>query len=415
MTPTSRRIALITAFSAALAPVGAPAAAAVAAPAALTATLLPSAQPTTWAVDVTELGVVVGTAGPPEGTNPITNGTTPQRWVPVPTRGWVRQQLTLPAGATGVGLAGVNELGEAAGDVGVGEATSQPVRWSISGTRTTPLGPPGASAAASGLNRWIVAAGDGTFGGSTLVARDGTRTELTGTPELEGTTAVRGNSVGVDGTLLLTAVRGIGRASIGRPVIWKDGATVELPVFSSYFTGGACTSRVQPDGAVAYSGFVWGEQRYEIGIHRGGVPGTNTPLPVAAGRGTTLNCATGDVMAIDGTVLGELEPPPGEGVPVGATQAVIWRPDGTLVPIPVEADEIGTAAIAVASGGRALIQAYPRDAAPEYFVWKAGVRRQLTIPAGWSLDRFVELTETGVVVANLRNADGRVRPAVWRT
>jgi hypothetical protein len=46
------------------------------APAALTATLLSSAQPTTWAVDATEL----------------------------------------PAGAVGVGLQRVNELGEAAGD-----------------------------------------------------------------------------------------------------------------------------------------------------------------------------------------------------------------------------------------------------------------------------------------------------------
>jgi hypothetical protein len=376
--------------------------------------LLPTNQPITQASDISELGIVVGTAGPPQVASQLEDGTTPQRWIPLPRKGYIRQQLTLPTGATGSQIEGVNEFGEAAGSIGFGAYNeARAARWSISGKRSIFLGPAATATAASGQDQWIIGTGNGVIGSSTLIDRDGTRTELVGTPELANTSNVLGQSLGRRGTALLLAITGFGRVAMGRPVIWQDGATTALPVFSSYFVGPSCTSEMQPDGTVAYSGPTVGDLRAVIAIHKGGVPGTNVELPVPVDRSATLNCQTHDTLAKDGVVAGQLEPPNGLGVPVGASQAAIWR-DGAFIPIATRDDEIGTRSIAVASGGRVLLESYPHDAATRYYLWQDGVRRPLTIPAGWSIDEFIKLTDSGVALANLRNNEGQIRPAVWR-
>ena len=39
------------------------------------------------------------------------------------------------------------------------------------------------------------------------------------------------------------------------------------------------------------------------------------------------------------------------------------------------------------------------DGVTRLFLWDDGVRTPLAIPAGWTLENVVELTETGLVVA----------------
>ena len=47
-------------------------------------------------------------------------------------------------------------------------------------------------------------------------------------------------------------------------------------------------------------------------------------------------------------------------------------------------------------------------------LWRDGVRTPLTTPAGWDVASVVELTDAGLLIANLRTADSLLRPAAWR-
>jgi hypothetical protein len=66
----------------------------------------------------------------------------------------------------------------------------------------------------------------------------------------------------------------------------------------------------------------------------------------------------------------------------------------------------------VATGGRMVVQAQSDDGVRLSF-WHNGVRTELTTPTGWSVNRVIELTDRGLLIANLSDAVGTIRPAAW--
>jgi hypothetical protein len=59
-----------------------------------------------------------------------------------------------------------------------------------------------------------------------------------------------------------------------------------------------------------------------------------------------------------------------------------------------------------------ILSAYP-DGSTGLSLWRNGVRAPLRLPAGYQVATVVELTEAGLLVANLRDATGHLRPAAW--
>jgi hypothetical protein len=406
------------------APAAAGAAAPVAAPAdrpALAPVPLPGPSAVTQAVDISPAGVVVGTSQALPATGggmqppPPASGL---RWLPR-RGGYVEQPLAVPAGTTSVSVAGVTDLGEAGGTLST-PAGPEAVRWSVSGLRTISLGSAAGgpttpntitTTSAVGPGQWAVSTGDSISGSTALVARDGTRTELSGTPDLDGARILAAYSIGGPSTALVGTISGVGYGSTGHTVVWRAGATVTLPVVSSFALGNTCASEIQPDGSVAYSGPVGSTSQgptFGIGLHRGGVPGAEVPLPTG-GRTATVGCPSTDTLAADGSVVGQLLPAgsqPGE--------AALWR-GTTLVPLGVRAGELSTTAAAVATRGRVVLVATTSTGADVPYLWSGGIRTPLALPAGWTLRNVVEMTDAGVVLANVRDAAGDVRPVVWFT
>jgi hypothetical protein len=396
-----------------------PAAAAADAPA-VAPVLLPVTAPRAVAVDLSPLGIVAGTSGPAtddgDPVNPLQDGTVAQRWIPLGGR-YARQPLPLPAGGTGATVAGVSDAGEVAGTVGAGEGGVQrPYRWSVTGLRSTALGDGTVSRTAAAVSPAGQVAIDtpAAFplsGTVDIAQRDGTLTPVTG---LTGRGAFGYSLAGPD-QVLVSVVNGIGQGTTSQPTVWQAGASKALPVFASFFFGSACASAMLADGSVAYSGLgrnpdgTFGEF---TAIHRGGVPGTETNLPLPAGRLASLGCALGrDVLATDGTTAGQLRTDAAGSVP----EAIVWTGDGFVLP-GLRAGEASSVAGAVARGGRAVLSVTGTDGTVRFYLWRDGVRTPLRVPAGWRVSNVVETNDRGDVLANLVAADGvTFRPAVWHT
>lgn len=402
--------------------VGAPAAASPAAsPVVVPGTLLPvpAGQPTVTAADAAPLGVIGGTASVqvtnPDGT--VTTVSTPQRWAKVPRVGWVRQPLALPAGATSGVVDGLTDVAEAAGRVTV-DGVSRAVRWSVTGLSSTLIGDPASAATAVGPNGpWGVstdAAPNPIAGYAELVTRDGTRTLLAGTPELDAGHRRSVGSIGGPSTALVWVTEGIGRGTTGRPVLCAGGATLRLPVISSFFLGPACVSRVQADGSVVSSGYSVenGTVALVMVRHVGGVPGTDVELSRATAAGqpvAALACSSGfgpDNLAADGGIAGSVTDADG-------TRAAYWNAANDRTVVPLAAGERSAKGVAVADGGRMVVQAEGEDGSVRLSLWHNGARRALATPTGWTVNSVIELTERGLLVANVRDAAATVRPAAW--
>ena len=259
--------------------------------------------------------------------------------------------------------------------------------------------------------------GDGLLAGEAeLVARDGTRTPLRGTPELDAGYRRGVSSIGGPDTALVGVTNGIGQGTTAAPVLWQAGATVRLPVFSSYFLGPACASRVQPDGDIVVSGFSntgGGLPRWLLLRHTGGVPGTDTVLSEATASGqlfAELTCTPGltsNSLAPDGGIAGSV---------IDADRrrtAAYWDAANQRTTIPLLAGERSTSGVAAASGGRMVILAEAEDGSTSLSLWQHGIRTPLPAPRGFTVASVVELTEAGLLVANLRDAAGAIRPASW--
>lgn len=389
----------------------------------------PGEQVSVTAVDVSPGGVVAGvvrvsTTGP-DGTPAVSEA--PQRWARAPRAqepragrlgaGWLRQRLALPAGATSGTVVGLDDRGAAAGAVTV-EGVSRAAAWSRDGRSATLIGEAGSRVSAVGPDGTagvFTAGSDLISGNAELVTRDGFRTPLRGTPEIEAGHRRTVSSVGGPGTALVWVAAGIGRGTQGRPVLWQNGATVRLPVISSVFLGAACVSRTSPGGDVVASGYTVeaGTVGFVMVRHVGGAPGTEVVLARAAGPGEPVGgivCGPDqvpDAVAPDGGIAGYL-------TQAGERRAAYW--DGGDVPtvVPPAAGERSAAGVAVAGGARMVIQAEGEDGGTRLSLWHGGVRTPLAAPDGWSVTSVVELTEAGLLVANVRDAAGTVRPAAWQ-
>jgi hypothetical protein len=383
--------------------------------------LLPVSAPRAVAVDLSPLGVVTGGSGPAtdDGNppNPLQDGAVAQRWLPVGGR-YAPQRLPLPRGGTGATAAGASDAGEVGGTVGFGtDGISRPYRWSITGLRSTALGDgtvPRTAAAVSATGEVLVdSPGPFPLSGTVDIAqRDGTLTPITGVTSSRG---IFGLSVAGPDQALVSVVSGIGQGTTSQPTVWQAGASKALPVFASFFFGPACASTMLTDGSVAYSGLgrnADGTFGQFAAVHSGGVPGTETDLPLPAGRFADLGCSLGrDVLATDGTAAGQLRTDANGAV----AEAIVWR-NGAFVLPGLQAGEKSSVAGAVASGGRAVLSVTSSDGSVRYYRWRDGVRTPLTVPAGWRVSNVVEMNDRGDVLANLVAADGvTFRPAVWHT
>lgn len=102
--------------------------------------------------------------------------------------------------------------------------------------------------------------------------------------------------------------------------------------------------------------------------------------------------------------------------PAGTFALLVGIHGGGYVLPGLRAGEASSSAVAVATGGRAVLAVTGIDGAVRLHAWAAGGRTPLTVPAGWRVSRVVELGDDGVVLANLTSADGTTtRPAVWHT
>jgi len=420
--PAPLALSVTAALTATLTVAGAASPAAAADGPAVTAILLPATGPRVVANDLSPLGVVAATSGPavPDGgvADPLHDGTVPVRLVPLPGSRYLAQPLPLPAGGTGATIAGISDAGEVAGTVGFGtDGVRRPFRWSVTGLRSTALGDGSVDRTASAVSPagqvTIDTANQVTFGGSVdIVQRDGVLTPVTG---FTGARGVVGSSVAGPDQALVSVIAGIGQGTTVQPVVWRAGVQQPLPVFASFFFGPACASTMLADGSVAYSGLgrnpdgTFGEF---AAIHRGGVPGTETDLPLPAGRLAALGCSLGrDVLAADGTAAGQLRTDASHAV----SEAIVWHGGGFTLP-GLRAGEASSVAGAVAGGGRAVLAVTLADGSVRLYLWRDGVRTPLAIPAGWRLSNVVETNDRGDVLANLVAADGVTRrPAVWRT
>ena len=380
----------------------------------------PGQQLTVTAVDVSPRGVVAGTlhvtTTNPDGTQSVAD--LPQRWVRIPGAGWLRQGVALPEGATSGTVTGLTDRGEAAGTVTLG-GVSRAARWSASGRSATLIGDAGSRVAAVGPNGpWGVFSGDGSPvvpGVAELVTRDGTRTPLSGTSELDAGYSRRVSSIGGPGLALVWVIDGIGRATTGRPVLWQDGATVRLPVIDAALLTPACVSPVRADGSVVASGYDTsaGVVSFVLIRHVGGAPGTDIVLNRAAAAGqpvASLSCGStrlSDSLAGDGGVAGFISDAEGQ-------RAAYWNAANVATVVPLAAGERSAAGVAVAGAGRMVIQAQGEDGTARLSLWQDGIRTQLPAPDGWTVTSVVELTDAGLLVANVRDAAGTVRPAVWQ-
>jgi hypothetical protein len=403
------RHAVLSALSAtALIVAGSPAPAVAAGPRLGTLLPIPAGATSVTAADVTPRGVVGGTATTATGDLPL-------RWT---ARGRTLQELTLPAGATAGSVTGLTDRGEAAGAVTL-DGVSRAARWSADGRTVTTIGGAGSQVTATGpAGPWAVfTAGTdpiGTTGESDLVTRSGARTPLRGTPELDSGYRRSVVSITDEHTALVWVVNGVGRGTTAHPVLWQDGATVTLPVLNYAGLGRACASRPLPDGSVVLSGYTnaSGSPKFVLVRHLGGVPGTDIVLSEAspsASRYAGLSCGelTPDVLASDGGFAGYVGDAQGR-------RAAFWDASDVVTEIPLGPGEGAAAVVATASGGRMVIQAEGTDGVQRLSLWHNGVRTPLRNPPGWSVSAVVELTEDGVLVANLRDRAGTVRPAIWR-
>jgi hypothetical protein len=390
-----------------------------AAPAGFSPVLLSGPGLATSAVDISPAGVVVGTSGSAEQypTEPARDAR-PVRWLPRADGGLRRQVLPLGDGANGADVAGVTNAGVVGGTLFVdGEFyADRAARWPASGRAPSLLaGDVGSRVSAVGPAQLLVDIPPTSgFGGDLeLVRADGSRVDIDAVVGPQPIAReVYGKAVGGRDAAVFSLLGGAGQGSTLTHVVYAGGAVTPLPVQSGFLFGQACLTRQLPDGTVAYEGPSPAQQRSFAGIHRGGVPGTETDLPTPDGASAQLPCYSGDVAtdAIhpDGTVVGSLYYT-GFGS-VGA----MWR-DGVLTQIPTLPGEWGVEAVAVASGGRAVVVATVADGSRRPFLWRDGVRRPLTLPEGWTLRDVVEMTDAGVVLANVTKPDGSVRPVVWRT
>src|SRR4051794_37948782 len=195
--------------------------------------LLPVAQAVTRAADVSPAGVVVGT-----GVVNDAGGTLAYRWQPRGP-GYFRQRLAAPPGLPYASATGVTDRGEAGGNAFDAVSRTGSYRWSTNGRVAPALLEEPSAVAAVGPGEWLVNQGEYVASTSTIVARDGSLTPITGLPTGTG---MGGMSLGGPQTALVAVRDGIGQGSSRHPYGGGAGAAQGPPAPSAVLLGPARAS-----------------------------------------------------------------------------------------------------------------------------------------------------------------------------
>ncbi|MFJ8229880.1 hypothetical protein ACIQ9E_07960 [Streptomyces sp. NPDC094448] len=281
--------------------------------------------------------------------------TRPVRWTPgaAPTR------LPLPAGSRVGSASAVNNSGVAVGDAAGENDRSRPLRW----------------------------------------RSDGSRTDL---PVLPGDDSGTATSVNNAGTAVGWTERRDGTTGPAHPVRWNAaGAVSALPLPAGF--AGARTSRITDNGVILGHGRLAGSTEYDrvlvwaadgtvrdagrgrgYAVNRAGTavgasleenPYGDTARWNADGTRTVLANpaeAAGEVLAVNnrGTAVGYAWPPAGNPA---LDKALLWKPDGTVVPLPPTPLGPYAAAFAVNDAGVVAGFAVGTDGAGSATTWRATV------------------------------------------
>jgi hypothetical protein len=117
-----------------------------------------------------------------------------------------------------------------------------------------------------------------------------------------------------------------------------------------------------------------------------------------------LDCERDDTLgktAVDGGIAGYVERN-------GVRRAAYWDGANRLTVVPLVAGETSAGGVAVATGGRMVIRSNTGIS-----FWHRGRVTPLRLPAEYGLARVVELTDLGLLVAEVQAPNGPLRPAVW--
>ncbi|MFI5620339.1 hypothetical protein [Streptomyces sp. NPDC051567] len=285
----------------------------------------------------------------------------PVRWTPgaTPTR------LTLPGGSRGGNASAVNDSGVAVGDASEESNRSHPLRWQSDGTRTDlPVLPGDNSGTATSVNNAGTAVGwtekrDGTGGPAHPAhpahpVRWNAAGVVSALPLPAGFDAARTSRI-TDNGVVLGHGRLAGSTEYDRVLVWAaDGTVRDAGRGRGYDVNRAATAvgaslEDDPNGDTA----------------RWNANGTRTVLANPAEE-------AGEVLAINnrGTAVGYAWPPAGNPA---LDKALLWKPDGTVVPLPPSSLGPYAAAFAINDAGVIAGFAVGTDGAGNATTWRATV------------------------------------------
>ncbi|MFD9716464.1 hypothetical protein [Streptomyces sp. NPDC059076] len=301
------------------------------------------------AIALSDRGWAVGTS---YNSLPHTN---PVRWTPgaTPTR------LTLPAGTQGGNASAVNNSGVVVGDASEESNRSHPLRWQSDGSRTDlPVLPGDNSGTATSINNAGTAVGwtekrDGT-GGPAHPVRWNAAGVVSALPLPAGIAGARASQI-TDNGVVFGHGRLAGSTEYDRVLVWAANGTVrDAGRGRGYDVNRAGTAvgaslEDNPNGDTA----------------RWNANGTRTVLANPAE-------AAGEVLAINnrGAAVGYAWPPAGNPA---LDKALLWKPNGTVVPLPSTPLGPYAAAFAINDAGVIAGFAVGTDGAGNATTWRATV------------------------------------------
>ncbi|MFE3095065.1 hypothetical protein ACFXG1_14675 [Streptomyces sp. NPDC059248] len=298
---------------------------------------------------VSDRGWVVGLSfNSPSGSHPV-------RWTP----GAVPKRLTLPAGSRGGNTSAVNNAGVAVGDAAGEDNRSRPLRWRSDGGRTDlPVLPGDDSGTVTSINNAGTAVGwteqrDGT-GGPAHPVRWNAAGFVSALPLPAGFDGARTKKI-TDNGVVYGHGRLAGSTEYDRVLVWAaDGTVRDAGRGRGYDVNRAGTAvgaslEDNPYGDTA----------------RWNANGTRTVLANPAE-------AAGEVLAINnrGTAVGYAWPPAGNPA---LDKALLWKRDGTVVPLPPSPLGPYAAAFAINDAGVIAGFAVGTDGAGNATTWRATV------------------------------------------
>ncbi|MFI6287603.1 hypothetical protein ACIBCM_23135 [Streptomyces sp. NPDC051018] len=279
----------------------------------------------------------------------------PVRW----TSGATPTRLTLPAGSLGGNASAVNNSGVAVGDASDENNRSHPLRWRSDGSRTDlPVLPGDNSGTVTSISNAGTAVGwtekrDGT-GGPAHPVRWNAAGAVSALPLPAGFVGARTSRI-TDNGVILGHGRPAGSTEYDRVLVWAaDGTVRDAGRGRGYDVNRAGTAvgaslEDNPNGDTA----------------RWNANGTRTVLANPAE-------AAGEVLAINnrGTAVGYAWPPTGNPA---LDKALLWKPDGTVVPLPPSPLGPYAAAFAINDAGVIAGFAVGTDGAGNATTWRATV------------------------------------------